>query len=182
MAITRQRKQIYFLVGLLLLAPIIYLLNRNSGPAIVSVFSADRKFQPLMVDDPRLRVDLLDRIHKQEYTGTHRDIFSLEAPPPPVPKPDSNNPPRPSGPVVPTGPPPLEIPATFFGYMSNPQSGRKQAFFANGDDVFIVAEGETLLSRFRVVKIGNNTVDVEEVSSGRHATLTMEAPTNQPQT
>jgi hypothetical protein len=32
------------------------------------------------------------------------------------------------------------------------------------------------------VKIGNNTVDVEEVSSGRHATLTMEAPTNQPQT
>lgn len=182
MAITRQRKQIYWLVGLLAIVPIAYFLNRNSGPTPTGTSSADRKFQALTVEDPRLHLDLLDRIHKEEYTGTHRDIFSLEAPPPPVPKPDPNRPVQPPPAVVPSGPPALEIPATFFGYVTNPQSGRKQAFFANGDDVFIVAEGETLLSRFRVVKIGNNTVDMEEVSSGRHATLMMEPPTSQPQT
>ena len=171
----------YLLIGLLILAPIAYLMNRNSGPSITSVFSSDRKFQALNVEDPRLRLDLLARIHQEEYSGTHRDIFSLEAPAPPPPPVDPNKVGTPA-PVVPTGPAPLDIPATFFGYVSNPQSGRKLAFFANGDDVFIVGEGETLLSRFRVVKIGNNTVDMEEVSSGRHTTLTMEAPANQPQT
>ncbi|MGH9703360.1 MAG: hypothetical protein ACRD4K_08285 [Candidatus Acidiferrales bacterium] len=171
----------YLLIGLLILAPIVYLINRNSGPSITSVFSSDRKFQPLNVEDPRLRIDLLARIHQEEYSGTHRDIFSLEAPAPPPPPVDLNKV-RTPPPVVSTVPAPLDIPATFFGYVSNPQSGRKLAFFANGDDVFIVGEGETLLSRFRVVKIGNNTVDMEEVSSGRHTTLTMEAPSNQPQT
>ncbi len=90
MAITRQRKQIYWLIGLLAIVPIAYFLNRNSGPTVNTTSSADRKFQPLAVEDPRLHLDLLDRVRKEEYTGTHRDIFSLEAPPPPVPKDDPN--------------------------------------------------------------------------------------------
>jgi len=107
----------------------------------------------------------------------HRDIFSATIPPPPPPKLtkaqieaakiiEANRPPPP--------PPPLEVPATFFGYVTDARTGHKQAFFTDGDDVFIAGEGELLLGRFRVLKIGNDTADVEEVSSGRRATLQMQ--------
>ncbi|MGB6547110.1 MAG: hypothetical protein WBE97_15960, partial [Candidatus Acidiferrales bacterium] len=74
----------------------------------------------------------------------------------------------------PPPPPPLSVPATFFGYVTDARTGHKQAFFTDGDDVFIAGEGELLLGRFRVLKIGNDTAEVEEVSSGRTTTLTMQ--------
>ena len=54
----------------------------------------------------------------------------------------------------------------------------RRAFFAtnNNEDVFIAGEGDTLMGRFRVVKLTNTTADVEEVSSGRRATLILEEP------
>ncbi len=70
----------------------------------------------------------------------------------------------------PPPPPPVEVPAQFFGYASMPSSPRRLAFFLNGDDVIVVQEGSVFLSRFRLDKIGNDSADVEEVSSGRHAT------------
>jgi hypothetical protein len=36
--------------------------------------------------------------------------------------------------------------------------------------------GETLLGRFRLVQIGNSSVEMEEIGTGRRATLTMEEP------
>ncbi len=171
MALSR-RNQIYILVALLVLFALTAWLNRTQAPALTGVVAANQKFQPLNIEDPTLRMDLLDRIHKQEYTGTHRNIFLAELPPPPAPPVTSI--PAPIVPVVPAGPPPLEVSATFFGYSINPKTGRRQAFFLNGDDVFVVDEGGMLLNRFRVLKIGNNSVDVEEVSSGRRTTLRLE--------
>jgi len=46
-------------------------------------------------------------------------------------------------------------------------SPRRLAFFLNGDDVIVVQEGSVFLSRFRLDKIGNDSADVEEISSGR---------------
>ena len=152
-------------------------VNPVDAPQFTGVFAADRPFKPLKVQDPALRMDLLEKIHKQEYTGIHRNIFSAEPPPKPVPKTPANS--QTSGPPVDAGPPPLEVGVTFFGFATNPQSGKRQAFFTNGDEVYIVEEGGILLKRFRVLKIGNNTVDVEETASGRHATLTMEQPPQQ---
>jgi hypothetical protein len=42
--------------------------------------------------------------------------------------------------------------------------------------VIIVQEGSVFLSRFRLDKIGNDSAEVEEVSSGRHATVQMVPP------
>ncbi|HJY85619.1 MAG TPA: hypothetical protein VKE24_02175, partial [Candidatus Acidoferrales bacterium] len=100
-------------------------------------------------------------------TGQRRNIFTAMLPPPPAPKVDTSK-------LPPPPPPPLEVPVRFFGYSADPRTGRRQAFFTNGEDVFIVTEGEVLLNRFRLLRIGNTTAEIEETASGRRATLALE--------
>ncbi|HVA17171.1 MAG TPA: hypothetical protein VMV59_05580, partial [Candidatus Dormibacteraeota bacterium] len=140
--------------------------------------SADSaKFVPLNVPDPSLRLDLLDRIQKEEYKGQHRDIFSAEPLPPPPSSALAAQQAAARGPVVPPPPPPVSVPATFYGIVTDLQTGRKRACFsANSDDVYILPEGGTLLNQFRILTIGNNSVEVEEISSGRRATLMLAQP------
>jgi hypothetical protein len=170
-----RRAQIYVLAGLGIVLALVLIFGRNQAPTLAGT-AGDEKYQPLNVPDPALRIDLLDQIHKQEYMGTHRNIFSAAPPPPPVPKPGDKDYVPPVAPPVNTGPPPVVVPATFFGYTVTLRTGKRQAFFTNGDDVFIVDEGATLLNRFRLLKIGNNTAELEEISSGRHTTVNMEEP------
>jgi hypothetical protein len=175
-----KRTQSYVLGALLVILVIAYFTSRNQAPVLPGVFASDIKYQPLNVEDPALRLDLLEKIHKQEYEGRHRDIFSI-GPPPLSPEEVKKIEASRKAAEVPTGPPPLDVPATFYGYASNPQSGKRQAFFlaSNNEDVFIVSEGGTLMNRFKVVKIGNNTVELEEVSSRRRTTVTLEQPPGQ---
>jgi hypothetical protein len=72
----------------------------------------------------------------------------------------------------------LTVDAKYFGYVSDIQGSHRRAFFAtaNNENVFIASEGDTIMGRFRVVRLTNTTADVEEVSSGRHATLILEQP------
>ena len=164
-----RRAQTIVLAALLVVLGIVLYFNLRKAPETVTVSSADEKFQPLPLENPSLRLDMLERIRRLEYKGTHRNIFTASAPPL-APKVD----PKKTGPA---GPPPVEpitVPAKFFGYASDPQGGHRRAFFSNGEDVFIVAEGETLLNRFRLVRVGNTTAEVEEIASGRRATLALE--------
>jgi hypothetical protein len=139
------------------------------------VFSLDARFTPLAVDNPALRLDILKRFMALEYKGVHRSIFSATLPPPPAPPPSRlvNVVPGP-----PPGPPPLTVDAKYFGYVSDFGGSHRRAFFStpNNEDVIIAGEGDTFLGRFRVVRLTNTTADVEEVSSGRRATLTLEEP------
>ena len=165
-----RRAQIYFLAALLFMLVLLvynYWFRTPAGPAVLS---ADDKYRPLAVENPSLRLDLLERIRKFEYAGQHRNIFSASLPPSPPPKGSSAK----VGPAPPPPPPPLEVPFKFFGYVVDVRTGFRRAFFTNGEDVFILAEGEILLSRFRLLRITNSTADVEEVSSGRRATLLLE--------
>jgi hypothetical protein len=70
----------------------------------------------------------------------------------------------------------LQIPAEFFGYAWRPHSEKRVAFFTSGDDVLIVHEGDTFLSRFRLDRVGTDSADVEDISSGRHATVPLVQP------
>ncbi len=165
-----RRTQAIALAALLVVLAIVVYFNWRKAPESVVVSSADEKFQPLPLENPSLRLDMLERIRRLEYKGTHRNIFSATLPPPPAPKVD----PKKTGPAGPPPVEPLAVPAKFFGYASDPQGGHRRAFFSNGEDVFIVAEGEMLLNRFRLVRIGNTTAEVEEIASGRRATLALE--------
>ncbi len=166
-----RRKQVYVLAGLLAVLAAVVLYNSRSASALVPSLSGDETFTPLPVVNPALRLDRIERIRKLAYPGPRRNLFSGELPAPP-------QPPKPVTPPV-TGPTtpveqPLQVPFKFYGFAADPRSGKRRAFFTNGDEVYIAAEGETVLNRFRVLRIGNTTADVEEISTGKRATLAIE--------
>jgi hypothetical protein len=171
------RRNQMIVLGLLfvVLGIIVYSNYGPSGTSAKAPASGGR-FVPVSVDNPALRMDILQRFLGLQYKGAHRNIFTATLPPPPAPPPQKA--PVNVAPPVPTGPPPLTVDAKFFGYVSDSRGSHRRAFFAttNNEDVFIAGEGDTLMGRFRVVKITNTTADVEEVSSGRRATLTLEEP------
>jgi len=174
---SNKQKRITLLAGLgLVFLYIIYISNRPSEIAQV-VSSADEKFRPIAVENPALKLELLERLKKLQYQGSHRNIFSSVAPPPAsaVPPPGIAPPPI-TAPSGPSGPAPLVVPATFYGFVTDAQTGMRRAFFMEGENVYIIAVGEMLLGHYRLVQIGNSSVELEETSTGRRATLTMEEP------
>lgn len=168
-----RRIQIVLLAALLLLLG--YVVYRNVYPPEVAsaVSMPTGQFVPLSVKDPALRLDLLDRLKKFQYRGSQRNIFSAAAPSAPAPAAAAK--PRADA-AAPAGPPPLTIPAKFFGYVTDARTGTRRAFFSEGDNVYILGVGEMLLGKYRLLEIGNNTVEMEEISSGRRTSLTMQEP------
>jgi hypothetical protein len=160
-------------VILLLLAYVIYGF-RQPGTAVVAT-SGDQGFVPLAVENPALRLDLLEQLKKFQYQGTRRNIFSTA--PLPVEVVTQLAPaPANAAPIQLPGPAPLVVTAVFFGHVTDTRSGTRRAFFSEGEEVYVLGLGEVLLSRFRLVQIGNNTAELEEMASGRRTTLTMENP------
>ena len=121
--------------------------------------------------DPTLRLDLLKTSEEVTYQGSGRDIFQNQPdPPPPVPAPVAQV--MPSGPPPPPPPPP--IPLKFYGFSGN-KTGPKQVFLSKGDDIFIAIEGQIIDRRYRIVKIGPNSVEVEDVLTNNRQTLPLTA-------
>ena len=175
---TKQKMEISALVGLLVVGALVYLFNRNQIGGGVTPVSADVKFVPLSVQEPQLRLDLLAKLQKEESLSAHRNIFNATPPPKELTLEEKRELDR-HYPTVPPPPPvpPVQVPGEFFGYAVRPApSGRRFAFFKNGDDVLVVAEGDSFLSNYRLVHIGNDSADVEEISSGRHARVAMVQP------
>jgi len=174
----KTRYELYALGALLVVLAIAAYSSQSRNSMFTGASASDIRFTPLDVPDPSLRLDLLDRIQKEEYKGQHRNIFSAEPLPPP---PSVVATQQPAMPVAPPPPPPVTVPATFYGIVTDLRTGQKRACFsANADDVYIVPVGGTLLNQFRIVTIGNNSVEVEELSSGRRTTLMLAQPTDGP--
>ncbi len=173
----KQKKQLVMLVVLLLIAGVIWFLYFDRGKPVVTAdaSSASQDYKPLGVDNPQLHNDGVNKARKTEYKSGGRNIFSRELPPPPVPKPDNNHPQQtslpPPTPTPPTVPP---LPVKFFGYGTVPNGTSRLAFFTNGEDVYVVGEGELLFNRFRILRIGNANLEYEEVSSGLRGTAVLE--------
>jgi hypothetical protein len=166
-----------FLVGLgVVLAAVLFFNMQSDGPAAPGS-AVEETYKPMAVENPALHLDRIERLRKLEYHPTGRDIFSSELPPPPKPKEVSR------GPVGPPPPPPepaLVVPFKYYGYSTDARTGKRRGLFTTGEDVIIASEGDTVQSRFRIVTIGTTSADVEEISTKRKATLTMEAPAGGP--
>jgi hypothetical protein len=157
------------LVALIAVAALTWYLERRSDSANVSTAQLSQvPYKPLPVENPALQREKQQASRNTEYKGGGRDLFSEMAPPPPVVvQKDVQH--SPQGPVSAPPPPPPSLPGNvkFFGYGTVPNGTAKRAFLSDGDQIFIVAEGDTLLGKYRVVKIGNANLDFEEIASGR---------------
>jgi hypothetical protein len=172
---SRRTETIILGVLLLVLMGAVYRYYGPSADAPKAV-AVEGPFTPVDVDNPALRTDILKRFLALQYKGVHRNIFSATLPPPPAPPASKTA--SVTAPPTPIGPPPLTVDAKYFGYVSDMSGNHRKAFFAtpNNEDIYIAGEGDMLMGRFRIVRLTSTTADVEEVSTGRRATLTLEEP------
>ena len=118
--------------------------------------------------DPTLRLDLLASSEKTQYEGNGRNIF--------VSQPDDVKIETPKGtgvtdhgtvvadqkyqlPPQSAAPP---IPLKFYGFASSPGEP-KRVFLKKGEDVFVAGEGEIVDRRYKVVRITNTSVEVQDM-------------------
>ncbi len=166
---TRNR-QIILLVVLVVVAGFVWSFETNKHTPAMQMAISIQNYKPLAVENPQIRWPELERAQKTEYKSNGRNPFSPIAPPKPgdTPKPK----PKKIGPEPPLPEPPKptesHLPANlkYFGYGTVPTGSPRRAFITDGEDVYIVTEGDTLLGRYRILKIGNADLEFQEISSG----------------
>lgn len=147
-----------------------YVSRRPAETVRVSTVAAN--YKPMRVENPRIHWDRLADSQTTEYKPSPRDIFNRDLPPPPpkpvhVPAPGDKDYVAPVVPPPPPPPPP-QLPLKYFGEGKVQSGSGRRAFLADGDAVYIVAEGDIVLGRYRVIRINHTSVEFEEISSGRH--------------
>ncbi len=131
--------------------------------------------------DPTLKLELLGRLQNVPAAAASRSLFDFSTGPPPPPPADvkialtkksGKGAPPPPGPLqppvmplTPTGPPaeapPPAIPLKFYGFVQG--AGGKRAFFRLGEEeIFMASEGQTVQSRYKIVRIGLSSALVED--------------------
>ncbi|MBY0372842.1 MAG: hypothetical protein K2Q23_02545 [Bryobacteraceae bacterium] len=145
-----------------------------------------------MTIDPTLRLDLIAKLQEVRYAGVGRNLFEFGgvAPEPAKPTtPDPKIPIRKPGleptrlaraagpdtkPVPPPPPPPPQappIPLKYYGYVDN-RSPLKRGFFLDGEDIQVAGEGQLIKRRYKVIRIGLTSVEMEDISfPGQRQTL-----------
>ncbi len=154
--------------------------------------------------DPNLRLDLLTKVRSVEVGTASRNLFAYGAAPPPQPPPGVGNVgpihPKPQGPGgpgteanagggPPQPPPPPPITLKYYGYTAQRSSGHKRAFFSEGNcaadapptsqcDIFVAAEGDLILKRYKVIRISASSAEVEDTQFNHKQPLpiTQESP------
>jgi hypothetical protein len=131
--------------------------------------------------DPTLKLDLMAKLRDLPLEGGERSLFDFGAPPKPKTPPPPVEPikpvtpaPAPSTPAVPAAPvkpPPPPIPLKFYGYVNPSRGGLRQAFFLDGDDIFVAGENDMIRNRFKVIRIGVNSAVVEDTTNKNQQTL-----------
>ena len=135
--------------------------------------------------DPTLRLDLLAKVQAVDASTGIRNLFQFttaaaiaaaRAPEPAkiVPQQPVTMAQAPAGPPpAPVKPAPPAINLKYFGYTALRQGGGKRAFFIDGDEILIGTEGDLVKKRYRVVRIGVNSVVVEDTQFNNTQTLTL---------
>jgi hypothetical protein len=145
-------------------------------PAVGSARAASRaisRYKPMGVENPQIHWNRLDEAQQTKYESTGRDIFTGGTPPPPpppvvIPEPVDHEiaPPPP--------PPPPQLPLKYFGYGAAQADSRGRAFLTDGAAVYIVAEGDTILGQYRVIRITRANLEFEEISTSRRGVAIIE--------
>ena len=174
----KQKKQVAVLLVLVIIAAGVWLWSYRRDPSGPGDPAPAAQKLPVGIENPQIRMDLIEKARKAEYKSSGRNIFSEVAQPAPrgtgttVAKADPVMPVNPAcgryGPCPEPPPPACKLPPNikFFGYGVVPNGTSRRAFLTDGEGaVHVVSEGEVLMNRFRILRIGNGNLEFEEVSS-----------------
>jgi hypothetical protein len=143
-----------------------------------------REFRPSMkppkgvepsATDPTLHLSALIKLQDVKLEPTTRSLFEISAAPPEVlaakepgkikvvdafrligPKAPPPAPPPPPTPRAPA------IPLKFYGFVNPARPDVKRAFFLEGDEIVVAGEGDMIKKRYKIIRIGVNSAEVED--------------------
>ena len=123
---------------------------------------------------PALKLAALEPVEGKPAANRNPFRFG-EPPPPPPPPPRPKVIEAPPPPVVPTGPPPPppgppQIPLKFIGVMQLP-NGLKRAALSDGRATLSGGEGDVIDGRYRIVKIGVESIVMEYLDGKGRQTI-----------
>ena len=182
MADAKQQKQFYALAALLVVAALVWYFQFSKRP-VASGFSVENgTYTPINAQDFTAVLDQLSKAQGTEYKSTGRNIFIAGALPvePTGPTEPAKPPFNPSGPRLPAPPPPPTLSMTFFGYGQLPSGGPRRAFLQEGEEVHIVGEGETVQTNLRILHIGNDSIEFEDINTHLRGSKQIEATPGAP--
>ena len=163
-----RRRQLVILGGLLVLlvAVLVYNLNGSEPAANGSTASnpqrnrAPGQAQLTQAEELDIRLESLTEA-KPEPQGASRNPFRFRPPPPPPESPKAALPPVSVEPQGPPPPPPLPpIALKFIGLVESARAG-KIAALSDGKNVFYGKEGDLIEGRYKIVRIGAESIVME---------------------
>jgi hypothetical protein len=149
-----------------------WVVLRDTGPAAPSASAAATpkgggRREPEL---PRIDLARLDRPRPSSGIG-RRDLFDFAAPPPTPPPPP---PPRSAAPAEVETPPPVTVPTPpplapinikYIGAFEGKKGLKVAVLMTDRREVLTGQAGEVVANRYRIVRIGLESVDVQEVGS-----------------
>ena len=145
-------------------------LLRDTGPAVAPSASAAEapgtaKREPEL---PRIDLARLDRPRPASGIG-RRDLFDFATPPPTPPPPMPSAPPvaeeTPPPVTVPTPPPLPPLNIKYIGAFEGKKGLKVAVLMTDRKEVLTGQAGEVVANRYRIVRIGLESVDVQDVGS-----------------
>lgn len=148
-----------------------WVVLRDTAPAVAPAASAAETPKAPGRRDPDLpRIDLarLDRPRPASGIG-RRDLFDFATPPPTPPPPMPSAPPvmveTPPPITVPTPPPLAPLNIKYIGAFEGKKGLKVAVLMTDRKEVLTGQTGEVVANRYRIVRIGLESVDVQEVGS-----------------
>jgi hypothetical protein len=173
----KSKMEVGALVALLLVAAFIWYSFVRSKTQADGFRTAVADYKPMAVENPQIHWDRLAEAQETEYKTSGRDIFSHAMPiPEPLPfrTPQVTEAEATPAPVPPPPPPPPKLPLKFFGYGTVEDASGRRAFLSDAETVYVVAEGDTVLNRYRILRISRANLEFEEIASGRHGSAAID--------
>jgi hypothetical protein len=177
----KQKQQVIVLVVLVVVAVLIWSFEWRTQTPSMQTASFIQDYTRLAVENPQIRWNELHRAQQTEYKNSGRNPFSMIAAPTPeeIKRKQKDEEVRNLPPPPPPPPPPptrASLPPNlkYFGYGTVPSGTPRQAFFTDGEQIYVVPEGDTLLGRYRILKVGNSNLEFQEISSGLPGTAPLE--------
>jgi hypothetical protein len=163
--------------------------NRERSEEFHPVFLAlnpTKRRDPKTID-PTLLLDRLAKVQSVDIAGGSRNLFQFSTAPPtkadpatltakgPEPKvyvaQGPRQPPPPQPPPPPPPPPPITL--KFYGFSTPQDNGKRTAYLLDGEEIYLVAEGDTVKRRYKILRIQANSVLIEDLDAKRQQSVPM---------